>query len=68
MAWFSIPLRILQMYLAMLPRLRAEESIRAVTEAQVATGKGDEVQEIWDAWREAAFPDSGEVEASAFYL
>jgi len=42
----------------MLPRLRAEESMRAVTEIQLGEGQltDESRDEIWQAWTEAAYP------------
>lgn len=56
-------MRVLNAYAAMLPRLRAEESMRRVTEGQVASGAltPESADEIWGAWRDAAYP--GEEEA-----
>jgi hypothetical protein len=70
-AWFeSVPLRLLYAYATMLPRLRAEESMRRVTEMQVGEGKLTEeaTGEIWDAWRDAAEPGRQEELADPFYF
>jgi hypothetical protein len=56
--WLELPLRWLNAYAEMLPRLRAEESMRAVTEIQLGEGRltDESRDEIWAAWQEAADP------------
>lgn len=57
-------MRWLNAFTAMLPRLRAEESIRRVQEAQLASGamNGDSADETWQAWQEQANPGAAEDE------
>ena len=52
-------MRILDVYLQMLPRLRAEESMAAVIAEQLAEGRFDkqDADEIWREWRRVADPD-----------
>lgn len=54
--WFDLPIRYLNAYTAMLPRLRAEESIRRVQELQLASGamKEEGADETWQAWMDEA--------------
>jgi len=70
MRWLEIPLRWLNAYATMLPRLRAEESLRAVTEIQVGSGRltEDSSEEIWDAWHDTAYPDSEIDDTEQFWL
>lgn len=57
--WFELPVRLLGMYLQMLPRLRAEESMTAVVVGQLAGGhyNQQDADEIWQGWRKIADPD-----------
>jgi len=54
----------------MLPRLRAEESMRRVTENQVAAGalEKDSADDIWQAWRESAYPEEEEIDVDPFWF
>jgi len=65
-----MPLRWLNAYITMLPRLRAEQSMRGVTELQLGTRQltDESAEEIWGAWREAANPDKEDEEASDFWI
>jgi hypothetical protein len=56
-------------YLTMLPRLRAEESVRSVTEQQLASGSmdRDDAEDIWDAWQESIYPGARE-ESDPFWF
>ena len=60
-----MPLRWLNAYAEMLPRLRAEESMRTVTEIQLGEGRltDESRDEIWEAWQEAA--DTGRMVVEA---
>jgi len=53
-----MPMRWLNAFTTMLPRLRAEESIRRVQEAQLAAGMMDKdgAEETWRSWLEQADP------------
>lgn len=61
-----MPLRELSAYLTMLPRLRAEESMRRVTEQQVASGAltTESADAIWQEWEQSARPDEAAGEGS----
>lgn len=63
-------MRYLCAYATMLPRLRAEESMRRVTEAQVGGGhlSEDSASDIWEAWKDAAEPGREEVVANGFFF
>ena len=63
-----MPMRWLNAFTTMLPRLRAEESIRRVQEAQLAAGTMDKdsADETWRAWQEQANPGSGEDDEDDF--
>lgn len=60
--WFNLPIRYLNAYTAMLPRLRAEESIRRVQELQLASGAMDkeDAGRTWQGWIDAANPEEAE--------
>lgn len=70
MEWLEMPLRWLNVYITMLPRLRAEQSMRRVTELQLGTRQltDESASEIWDAWQNAANPDKEDEEASDFWI
>lgn len=62
LVWLEMPMRWLNAFTTMLPRLRAEESIRRVQEAQLASGTMDKdsAEETWRAWQEQANPGAAE--------
>ena len=64
-----MPMRWLNAFSAMLPRLRAEESIRRVQEAEIAAGTMDKegAEATWQAWQEQANPGMAE-EYEDYYL
>jgi hypothetical protein len=65
-----MPLRWLNAFITMLPRLRAEQSIRRVTELQLGTRQltDESASEIWEAWQNAANPDKEDEEVSDFWV
>ena len=72
--WLEMPMRWLNAYIAMLPRLRAEDSIRRVQEGEIAAGTMDKgaAEETWRAWQEQAdptlFEDDEDDSAPAFMV
>lgn len=64
-----MPMRWLNAFITMLPRLRAEESIRRVQEAQLASGVMDKgsAEETWQAWVAQASPGETEEEEEEDY-
>ena len=70
MDWLEMPLRWLNVYITMLPRLRSEKSMRRVTELQLGTRQltDESAGELWAAWEDLAYPDKDEEEVSDFWV
>lgn len=67
MAWLVMPMRLLRGYIVALPRLRAEESIRRVSETRVAQGV-EGADEVFEAWLDEAGREKEEKDADGFYF
>lgn len=62
-------MRLLRGYIAMIPRIRAEESIRRVSELRIAAGNSDSAAEVWEAWlKDAGIEHDVEAEADSSWF